>query len=164
MWQQWVSFLTIRMVLNTWITHTTACYTSRGALAGTRNSSMGPPHEGSHRTMSERSTSELRPAPCIIGFLISSDRYAMHCILRYCIIGFLISSDRYAMHCILCYCIICFLISSDRYAMHCILCYCIIGFLISSDRYAMPCILCYCIICFLISIAWSVCTARAVIY
>ena len=23
------------------------CYTSRGALAGTRNSSMGPPHEGS---------------------------------------------------------------------------------------------------------------------
>ena len=25
------------------------CYTSRGALAGTRNSSMGPPHEGSIR-------------------------------------------------------------------------------------------------------------------
>ena len=25
------------------------CYTSRGALAGTRNSSMGPPHEGSVR-------------------------------------------------------------------------------------------------------------------
>ena len=40
------------------------CYTSRGALAGTRNSSMGPSHEGSiHHTMSERSTSELRPAP-----------------------------------------------------------------------------------------------------
>ena len=43
------------------------CYTSRGALAGTRNNSMGPPHEGSIRwpmaTMSERSTSELRPAP-----------------------------------------------------------------------------------------------------
>ena len=40
------------------------CYTSRGALAGTRNSSMGPPHEGSiHRTMSECSISELRPAP-----------------------------------------------------------------------------------------------------
>ena len=29
--------------------HTTVCYTSRGALAGTRNSSMGPPHEGSIR-------------------------------------------------------------------------------------------------------------------
>ena len=33
------------------------CYTSRGALAGTRNSSVGPPHEGSirrpNRTMSE---------------------------------------------------------------------------------------------------------------
>ena len=27
------------------------CYTSRGALAGTRNSSMGPPHEGSIRRM-----------------------------------------------------------------------------------------------------------------
>ena len=43
------------------------CYTSRGALARTRNSSMGPPHEASirrtHRTMSERSTSELHPAP-----------------------------------------------------------------------------------------------------
>ena len=25
------------------------CYTSRGALAGTRNSSMGPRHEGSMR-------------------------------------------------------------------------------------------------------------------
>ena len=25
------------------------CYTSHGALAGTRNSSMGPPHEGSIR-------------------------------------------------------------------------------------------------------------------
>ena len=25
------------------------CYTSRGALAGMRNSSMGPPHEGSIR-------------------------------------------------------------------------------------------------------------------
>ena len=34
------------------------CYTSRGALAGTRNSSMGPPRRidpTTHRTMSERS-------------------------------------------------------------------------------------------------------------
>ena len=31
------------------IAHTTVCYTSRGALAGTRNSSMGPPREGSIR-------------------------------------------------------------------------------------------------------------------
>ena len=30
-------------------THHGFCYTSRGALAGTRNSSMGPPHEGSIR-------------------------------------------------------------------------------------------------------------------
>ena len=28
-------------------TYNGLCYTSRGALAGTRNSSMGPPHEGS---------------------------------------------------------------------------------------------------------------------
>ena len=31
------------------------CYTSRGALAGTRNSSMGPPRTTIHRTMSEHS-------------------------------------------------------------------------------------------------------------
>ena len=30
------------------------CYTSRGALAGTRNSSMGPPHEGSIRRPTAR--------------------------------------------------------------------------------------------------------------
>ena len=38
------------------------CYTSRGALAGTRISLMGPPWRidpTTHRTMSERSTSEL---------------------------------------------------------------------------------------------------------
>ena len=31
------------------IAHTMDCYTSHGALAGTGNSSMGPPHEGSIR-------------------------------------------------------------------------------------------------------------------
>ena len=31
------------------ITHHVLCYTSCGALAGTRNSSMGSPHEGSIR-------------------------------------------------------------------------------------------------------------------
>ena len=30
-------------------TYHSLCYTSRGALAGTRNSSMGSPHEGSIR-------------------------------------------------------------------------------------------------------------------
>ena len=44
------------------------CYTSRGALAGTRNSSMGPPHEGSIRRLiapwANALTTELRPAPC----------------------------------------------------------------------------------------------------
>ena len=33
-------------------TYHSLCYTSRGALAGTRNSSMGPPHEGSIRRLS----------------------------------------------------------------------------------------------------------------
>ena len=32
------------------------CYTSRGALAGTRNSSMGPPHEGSISRQTDRQT------------------------------------------------------------------------------------------------------------
>ena len=37
-------------------TYHSLCYTSHGALAGTRNSSMGPPHEGSiRRTLLPRS-------------------------------------------------------------------------------------------------------------
>ena len=43
------------------------CYTSRGALAGTRNSSMGPPHEGSIRgpiaPWANALTTELHLAP-----------------------------------------------------------------------------------------------------
>ena len=43
------------------------CYTSRGALAGTRNSSMGPSHEGSiRRPIAPRSnalSTELHLAP-----------------------------------------------------------------------------------------------------
>ena len=43
------------------------CYTSRGELAGTRNSSMGPPHEGSIRRpiapASNALTTELHLAP-----------------------------------------------------------------------------------------------------
>ena len=50
-------------------TYHSLCYTSRGALAGMRNSSMGPPlwriDPTTHRTMSERSTSELHPAPMV---------------------------------------------------------------------------------------------------
>ena len=44
------------------------CYTSRGALAGMRNSLMGPPHEGSiGRPIGPRAnalTTELHLAPC----------------------------------------------------------------------------------------------------
>ena len=47
------------------------CYTSRGALAGTRNSSMGPPHEGSIRRpiapLANALTTELHLAPNISG-------------------------------------------------------------------------------------------------
>ena len=43
------------------------CYTSRGALAGTRNSSIGPPHEGSIRRpiapCANALTTELHLAP-----------------------------------------------------------------------------------------------------
>ena len=43
------------------------CYTSRGALVGTRNSSMGPPHEGSIRRpiapWANALTTELHLAP-----------------------------------------------------------------------------------------------------
>ena len=43
------------------------CYTSRGALAGTRNSSMGSPHEGSIRRpiapWANALTTELHLAP-----------------------------------------------------------------------------------------------------
>ena len=45
------------------------CYTSRGSLAGTRNSSMGPPHEGSIRRpnapWANALTTELHLAPCV---------------------------------------------------------------------------------------------------
>ena len=40
-------------------TYHSLCYTSRGALAGTRNSSMGPPHEGSIRRPITSSTMSL---------------------------------------------------------------------------------------------------------
>ena len=33
------------------IAHTTACYTILGALAGMRNSSMGPPHDSSNEAL-----------------------------------------------------------------------------------------------------------------
>ena len=48
------------------------CYTSRGALAGTRNGSMGPPHEGSIRLpIANALTTELILAP-------TYNKYVMH--------------------------------------------------------------------------------------
>ena len=50
-------------------TYHSLCYTSRGALAGTRNSSMGPPHEGSIRRpiapWMNALTTELHLAPTL---------------------------------------------------------------------------------------------------
>ena len=52
------------------------CYTCRGALAGTRNSSMGPPHEGSIRRpiapWAYALTTELHLAPWDINVFTSS--------------------------------------------------------------------------------------------
>ena len=50
-------------------TYNGLCYTSHGALAGTRNSSMGPPHEGSIRRLIapwvNALTTELHLAPLV---------------------------------------------------------------------------------------------------
>ena len=50
------------------------CYTSRGALAGTRNSSMGPLHEGSIRRpivpWANTLTTELHLAPSVMEHLL----------------------------------------------------------------------------------------------
>ena len=62
-------------------THHGLCYTSRGALAGTRNSLLGPPHEGSirrpyhhERTLLPRMPVEVHYCMCgnKIGFYINS--------------------------------------------------------------------------------------------
>ena len=51
------------------------CYTSRGALAGTRNSSMGPPHEGSIwrpiTSWANALTTEPHLAPCYTELTLS---------------------------------------------------------------------------------------------
>ena len=46
--------LTARVIHRQDSTYHGLCYTSRGALAGTRNSSMGPPHEGSRSVKMEK--------------------------------------------------------------------------------------------------------------
>ena len=47
------------------------CYTSRGALAGTRNSSMGPSHEGSIRRPIVPGANALPLCKNLLGFQIS---------------------------------------------------------------------------------------------
>ena len=52
------------------------CYTSRGALAGTRNSSMGPPHEGSIRRPIAPWSHISLPLFFLIVFPLFSDKLA----------------------------------------------------------------------------------------
>ena len=57
------------------------CYTSRGALAGARNSSMGPPHEGSIRRptapWANALTMELHLAPAVRATLVQTGLYGL---------------------------------------------------------------------------------------
>ena len=61
-------------------TYNGLCYTSRGALAGSRNSSMGPPHEGSVRRpiapWANALTTELHLAPWTDGGDVAIYTYA----------------------------------------------------------------------------------------
>ena len=57
-------------------TYHSLCYTSRGALAGTRNSSIGSRHEGSIRRpiapWANTLTTELHLAPCLSGACLNT--------------------------------------------------------------------------------------------
>ena len=58
------------------------CYTSRGALAGTRNSSMGPPHEGSIRRPIATWANALPLSYVPLQYLSQTNREA-HCLLHF---------------------------------------------------------------------------------
>ena len=70
------------------------CYTSRGALAGTRNSSMGPPHEGSIRRptapWANALTTELHLAPTKVQVHIYICVYVCVCV---CVCAWLLIFD-----------------------------------------------------------------------
>ena len=59
------------------------CYTSRGALAGTRNSSMGPPHEGSIRRPIAQWANALPLSyiPLTFGLMTLTARFTDHVLL-----------------------------------------------------------------------------------
>ena len=65
------------------------CYTSRGALAGTRNSSMGPSHEGSIRrpTAPRANALPLSYVPLLVNVVTSasfhSDKLSVNSIMNY---------------------------------------------------------------------------------
>ena len=82
------------------------CYTSRRALAGTRNSLMGPPHEGSIRRpfapWANALTTELHLAPLLVRSRHMAENVAKH--VTYSpdlnsIINFILTKMRFASFC-----------------------------------------------------------------
>ena len=57
------------------------CYTSRGALVGTRNSSMGPPHEGSIRRPIAANALSLSYVPLNLLGCVNIAGEQMYCII-----------------------------------------------------------------------------------
>ena len=68
-------------------TYPSLCYTSHGALAGTRNSSMGSPHEGSIwrpiTPWANALTTELHLIPKFHQFVFAVKSYAVSCYLMH---------------------------------------------------------------------------------
>ena len=81
------------------------CYTSRGALTGTRNSSMAPHHGGSTRRpiapWANALTTELHLAPVVNDFLVCLLKYVWRRTLHYMFYVFMCSKYYY---CICCWC------------------------------------------------------------
>ena len=74
------------------ITHTAClCYTSRGALAGMRNSSMGPPHEGSIRRPIASWANALPLSYVLLLEHKKQDSVSVSCVL---VIGFMFNYNR----------------------------------------------------------------------
>ena len=77
-------------------TYHSLCYTSRGALAGTRNSSMDPPHEGSIRRPIAPWADALRLSyvPLPRNYFMSEGRNIYNKCLNLCILTISLSKDQ----------------------------------------------------------------------
>ena len=93
------------------IAHTMAfdrlCYTSRGALAGTRNSSVGPPHEGSIRRpialWANALTTELHLAQFFNGILFGIMQPPI-CVPTWSVFDYQLTRVSVSFSVILCFC------------------------------------------------------------